>query len=84
MLGLKREQIDGIRDEHVELVEKLQTDGGHVRRLAEAYLASRGELLEEQHREGLRNRQFPFLDRYETGRQIRKLGPEAQVIAFCT
>lgn len=43
VLGVKRQQIEGVRqapgDEDV--IEKLQTDGSHVRRLAEAYLNSK-------------------------------------------
>jgi SNF2 family DNA or RNA helicase len=38
-LGIKKEQSDGIKQEKPEeLVKKLQTDGGHIRRLAEQYL----------------------------------------------
>lgn len=38
-LGVKKEQIDGIRNEkEQELVTKLQSDGGHIKRLAEEYL----------------------------------------------
>lgn len=43
ILGLKRQQIEGVRppgDE--ELVEKLQNDGSHVRRLAEAIVQKYG------------------------------------------
>lgn len=39
VLGLKAAQIEGVRDPNQELVTKLQTDGKHARRLAEAYLA---------------------------------------------
>lgn len=43
VLGVKRQQIEGIRRNpgEIELVEKLQNDGSHIRRLAEAYLADR-------------------------------------------
>jgi SNF2 family DNA or RNA helicase len=44
VLGVKRQQIEGIRrapSNEVELMERLQTDGGHLRRLAEAYLQKR-------------------------------------------
>jgi hypothetical protein len=38
-LGMKKEQIEGLRQEKPEeLVSRLQTDGGHIRRLAEMYL----------------------------------------------
>lgn len=47
-LGLKKEQIEGLRQEKPEeLVKKLQTDGGHIRRLAEAYLQKTGDLTAE-------------------------------------
>jgi len=42
VLGLKKMQIDGLRDPDAELVAKLEVDPGHVKRLAEAYLAQRG------------------------------------------
>lgn len=41
VLGVKGQQIRGLRDEQ-DLVEKLEVDEHHVRRLAEAYLAQRG------------------------------------------
>lgn len=39
VLGLKREQAEGIRDPNASLIEDLDTGTGHARRLAEAYLA---------------------------------------------
>lgn len=42
VLGLKRAQLEGIRDPNRELVERLQGDADNVRRLAEALLAQRG------------------------------------------
>jgi superfamily II DNA or RNA helicase len=42
VLGLKTEQIEGVRDPKQDLVTKLQTDGGHARRLAEEYLRQHG------------------------------------------
>lgn len=46
VLGLKKAQIEGIRDDKQELVEKLQSDDGrHIRKLAEMYLA-KAELAE--------------------------------------
>jgi SNF2 family DNA or RNA helicase len=38
-LGLKREQIEGIRSPDQDLIEKLDTSGDRTRRLAEFYLA---------------------------------------------
>lgn len=37
-LGVKRIQVEGLRSPDSDLVEKLQTDGSNVKRLAEAYL----------------------------------------------
>src|SRR5215467_4489521 len=37
-LGLKREQIEGIRDPHRDLIEKLDVSGDRARKLAEFYL----------------------------------------------
>lgn len=45
-LGLKREQGERIRDPERTLVETLGSDGGHVNRLAEHYLRSRGQSWE--------------------------------------
>lgn len=42
VLGLKRAQSEGIRNPGAELVEKLEVDPNHVRRLAAAYLEQRG------------------------------------------
>jgi len=43
VLGVKTRQIAGIRDDaRGELVERLEADPNHVRKLAEAYLAQRG------------------------------------------
>jgi SNF2 family DNA or RNA helicase len=39
VLGLKRAQIEGVIREQEELVEKLEVDANHIRRLAESYLA---------------------------------------------
>lgn len=43
VLGIKKQQIDPIRRNpgEEELVSKLQTDGGHIKRLAEAWLKRR-------------------------------------------
>lgn len=38
VLGVKAAQAHGIRDPHAPLVETLQVDGDHVKRLAETYL----------------------------------------------
>jgi hypothetical protein len=42
VLGLKRRQAESIRDPGLDLIEKLEIDEGHVRRLAEAHLARKG------------------------------------------
>jgi SNF2 family DNA or RNA helicase len=42
VLGLKREQSEGVRDPDGELFEDLQVDENHVKRLAEAYLRRQG------------------------------------------
>lgn len=41
VLGLKRQQIEGIRNPKQELIEKIAASPDHVRRLAEAYLQRR-------------------------------------------
>jgi len=43
ILGLKQAQIDGVIEENQELVEELQIDPNHIRRLAEDYLARHHE-----------------------------------------
>lgn len=42
VLGLKREQLEGVVDPNAELIENLEVDGDRIKRLAAAYLASRG------------------------------------------
>ncbi|HEX8747429.1 MAG TPA: hypothetical protein VF717_09525, partial [Pyrinomonadaceae bacterium] len=39
VLGIKRHQIEGVREPNADLVEKLAVDGDHIRRLAETYLS---------------------------------------------
>ena len=39
VLGLKRQQIEGVRDVNAALVEKLEGDRDHIKRLAAGYLA---------------------------------------------
>jgi SNF2 family DNA or RNA helicase len=41
VLGVKRGQLEGVRDPEGGFIEKLETSGDHIRRLAEAYLAKR-------------------------------------------
>lgn len=41
VLGIKLEQSEGVRDPDAELIEKLEIDEQHIRRLAENYLAQR-------------------------------------------
>jgi hypothetical protein len=38
ILGIKRGQIEGVMDPGADLIERLENEGGNVRRLAEAYL----------------------------------------------
>ncbi|HAR45577.1 MAG TPA: helicase SNF2, partial [Nitrospiraceae bacterium] len=47
VLGIKRGQIEGVRDPNAELIEKLETDTGNVKRLAEAYLKRVGVVWSE-------------------------------------
>lgn len=48
VLGLKRQQIEGLRDPDAALVEKLEVDPNHIRNLAESLLRQRGERVEEE------------------------------------
>jgi SNF2 family DNA or RNA helicase len=48
VLGLKKAQIDGLRDPHGSLVERLDGGGHQVRKLAASYLAQRGLLSDEE------------------------------------
>lgn len=43
VLGIKRSQIEGVRDPDAELIEKLDTGVNRVTKLAQSYLAQRGE-----------------------------------------
>lgn len=52
VLGVKRGQIEGVRDPDAELIEKLEGEDGNVKRLAEAYLKQMGEELSVQHPPG--------------------------------
>jgi len=45
-LGLKKAQIEGVRDDKQELLEKLQNTEGYIKRLAESYLA---KMPQERH-----------------------------------
>ncbi len=42
VLGLKRAQIEGLRDPTGDLIERLDTGGGHIQRLAREYLSRQG------------------------------------------
>lgn len=42
VLGIKRQQVEGIRNPTMDFLEKLETTGDHARRLAEMYLKQRG------------------------------------------
>lgn len=45
-LGIKAQQIEGIRNPERELVETLEVDPDHVKKLAAAYLKQRGRRME--------------------------------------
>jgi len=45
VLGLKRQQLELVRDHDKELVEQLEIDPDHVRKLAASILAARGESI---------------------------------------
>lgn len=48
VLGVKRQQVEGIRNPNQDFLERLETDGSHAKRLAATYLRQRGlELTEE-------------------------------------
>lgn len=47
VLGLKTAQSEGVRDPEADLVEALQVDENHVRKLAEAYLKQRARPVEQ-------------------------------------
>lgn len=42
VLGIKKQQIDGIRDPNQDLVTQLQVDPDHIKRLAEKFLTDHG------------------------------------------
>jgi SNF2 family DNA or RNA helicase len=44
VLGLKKQQIDGLRDPYADVVERLDGGGANVKKLAEEYLRQRGIL----------------------------------------
>lgn len=44
-LGLKRQQIDGLRDPNADIVETLSVDPDRIKKLAEAFLRQRGLAL---------------------------------------
>lgn len=46
VLGIKRDQLTGVRDPNAPLVERLQADGDRIKRLAESYLAQRTDRKE--------------------------------------
>lgn len=41
VLGVKKQQIEGVRDPNSQLSVAKQTDPDHVKKMAEAYLKSR-------------------------------------------
>lgn len=48
VLGLKRQQIEGLRNPDAAGLERLEVDGGKIRKLAEAVLRDRGATAEEE------------------------------------
>lgn len=59
-LGIKRQQVEGIRNPTIDFLEQLETDGGHARRLAERYLQQIGQkVMEPTAALGLREPQVP-------------------------
>jgi SNF2 family DNA or RNA helicase len=51
VLGVKKQQIEGIRDPNQELVTKLQVDPDHIKKLAEKYLIDHNIPLPEKPKE---------------------------------
>ena len=47
VLGIKKQQIEGIRDPNQDLVQKLQVDPDHIKKLAEKYLTDHGVLISQ-------------------------------------
>lgn len=47
VLGVKRQQIEGIRNPTIDFLERLETDGAHAKRLATMYLKQRGLAQQE-------------------------------------
>jgi len=41
-LGIKTQQIEGVRDGVANFIEEMQSDGGYIRKMAEAYLRRTG------------------------------------------
>lgn len=48
VLGMKTQQIEGLRDPNASLIEKLDIGSGHIKRLAEAYLQGRAGAIEKE------------------------------------
>jgi SNF2 family DNA or RNA helicase len=47
ILGIKREQLEGVRNPGTDLIERIETGEDHIRRLARDLLARRGETIPE-------------------------------------
>jgi SNF2 family DNA or RNA helicase len=45
ILGVKKQQLDGVLDPNADIVEALEVDTDHVKKLAAAYLRTRGEAV---------------------------------------
>jgi len=49
LLGIKRQQIEGVRDPNQDLVTKLQVEADYIKRMAEKFLTDHGiELPKEE------------------------------------
>lgn len=43
VLGIKRDQLEGVRDPDADIIESLEVDPNHIRKLAEIYLSRKGK-----------------------------------------
>jgi hypothetical protein len=51
VLGIKKQQIEGLKDPNMDLVEKLEVDPNHVKKLAQHILESKGIEIEEDEKD---------------------------------
>ena len=64
VLGVKRAQMQGIRDPNADLIERAQTGDGNARKLAEAFLKQRG--IKPAEPVMAKVLQFPMMDKDDT------------------